>query len=529
MRADPAQVNRESPVESAIEIGTVPTDGNLDNIGSRYLRAAVYSGFVGGASQLLNGLTLVILARHLGLRNFGVYSLVTSLIGIVVGLSSMGQNSILAKMLPQYYVSNRKLGGAIFADVLILTSAGLILFCLILFLLSNWIAVRVYDDVSLTGVFRLSAFLTLTVSLFYLTSSAVAGLQDFKVYSGAMLVRSILFLVLAAGARISGLSGALVGQLLATLLTLLLLLAIVVKLGRARFPGDIKPVFSAEILSIVAKFALPTWLLILLSLPAYWWLNTLLARDTGFAQVGLFGVAYSFAQLIMIFPGSLYVPAMTFMAEAHALSEPQMFRRLLSSNVHGMWALTLPLALACAVLSPLLVGALFGAAYSAAAPLVSVMSFTALVMVIIGLINTALVASGRLWQAFGIGLAWAVLFFVLGLVCIPRWGAMGAAAVLGVSHVFYFIGLFVYSRFALGVVYSGLGRLVIVTIPAFSLAVAIIVSFRGVALYSMAALLLSSMIAVEWFWVCDGPEKALLWRLGGKLQMSRRRIGLCLS
>jgi O-antigen/teichoic acid export membrane protein len=269
----------------------------------------------------------------------------------------------------------------------------------------------------------------------------------------------------------------------------------------------VRPALSRATLKPVFSFVLPTLLVTLLNIPAYWWANTLVARQAGFIQVGLFGAAYTLAQLIMLIPTNLYVPALTFMSEAHAGSEARVYSGLVSANFRLMWALVLPLALGCALLSPLLIGLLYGAGYSAAAAPGFVMSFTALLMIMVGLLNTAIGAAGRMWHGLVITASWAVSFVAAGLFCIPRWGTMGSAIAFAVSHVLYLGGGYCYTRFVLRVAYEKTGRLVALT--GLTCIVATVVTFAaaGLSLYLATALLLAGLIAAEWFWVCLPAER----------------------
>jgi O-antigen/teichoic acid export membrane protein len=497
------------------ELDTSPTEAKRVNLRGRYIQAALYSGIGGAVSQILYGLTPVLLARYLGPRDYGVYSVVMALIGMSVGIISLGQNAVLHKLLPEYSVSDRQRGGGILADTVILTSGIVIIFSAILFASSGWIASTIYRDASLIGLFRFCVLLTLSLSLFNLASSVVAGLQDFKAYNGIMIARSLALVGLTwIGVWHLGLLGALGGQLLAGLLGLVLLTSRGMKLARQRFPGMVRPDFSRSILRILFSFTLPTLLVTILNIPAYWWASTLVAREAGFEEVGLFSVAYSLAQLILLVPMNLYIPAMTFMSEAHAVSQPGEFGKLVSANLRVIWAMTLPLALGAALFSPLIIRLFFGSAYLAASPLAFMMSFTALLMINIGLINTALVAAGHLWPSVAITLSWAVIFAIAGLVCIPRFGAMGAAMVFAVSNAIYLIITYLYSRFALRVPYESLGRLLVLSVLGFATASIITVTFQGFALYAAASLLLLGLIAAEWMWISDSTERERLWRSG---------------
>lgn len=492
---------------------TIETSANSDrgDFKTRYARAAIYSGVGGVVSQVLYGLTPVIVARFVGPRDYGVYAIVMSLVAIVTGLLSLGQNSMLHKLLPEYSVKDRRLGGAILANTVLLTTGLLAVLSAGLLASSNWLAASVYRDATLTSAFRWAVFATMAMALFNLVSSAVAGLQDFKTYNRGLLLRSAALIGFVwLGVQQFGLTGAIAGQMLASLSGLALISFRCWLLAQERFPELVKPSMTKPSLSVMASFTLPTLAMTLLNLPGYWWISTMVARHAGFAEVGLFSAAYTIAQLIFLLPLALYTPAMTFMSEAHAANQPEVYSRLAGSNLKWLWALTLPLALAGALAAPLIIRLFFGTAYAAAIAPAFVMSLAALLMVNTGLLNTAIIAAGRAWQGCWIALLWAAVFVVAGLICIPRWGAMGGAVAFTISQLFYFAGAYLYSRWALGVTNDKLGHLAALTLFSATAAVCVTFLIQEPAFYVASIILLAGVIRAEWSWVSDDAERRRL-------------------
>ncbi len=481
-----------------------------NDINRRYVRAAVYSGVLGGVSQLLYGLSPMVIARSLGPADYGIYSVVMSLSAIVIGVFGLGQNSALHKLVPQYYASDRQRGGAILANVLILTSGLLAIFCIGFFLMAGWMA-DLYRDASLIGVFRFCALLMLVLTLFNLASSAIAGLQDFRAYNLIQFARNVALLAFAwGGVWLAGLRGALTGQLLASLLGLTLLGFTGVRLLRERFPEGVRPMFSRELLGIIVSFILPTLLITLFNIPTYWWASTMVARHAGFEQVGLLGVAYTLSQATFLIPMNLYTPVMTFLSEAHASSQAEVFSTMVSTNLRAMWAFSMPLALMLALFSPVLIRVLFGKVYLAAAPLTFALSLTALLMLLVGLVNTAITASGRMWHNLGITAGWSVIFVVAGLICIPRWGAAGCATIFAATYALYLIGVCTYASIRLKVRFEKVARLLTLTGISFGLAAIIFFKLHGATAYLASANLLVCLVVAEWFWILDSSERQRL-------------------
>lgn len=483
-------------------------------VGQRYLKAALQTGVGGVASRVLGGIAPIILARYLGPDEYGVYTLILSLVGIVASVAHLGQNAALQKFLPEYFVKDPARGGAILADTIVLVSGILAIACTAFYLLSGWIATAIYHQAALAPLFRFSALLVLFMSLFNLASSAVAGLQDFASYGKAMVIRGAGFLVLAwTGVALLGLYGALGGQLLAFILGLGFLLAAGTKATRRRFSGTVRTAFSKPILAEIFSFAFPAFLSGVLVAPAYWWANTLLARDSGFGQVGLFGVAFALAQLIMVIPTSLTIPAVSFFSEVYASSKPgrgDPFGKLVSANLRLIWAITLPLALASALFAPWIVNLVFGPAYREAAVLASVMSFVALLMVINHVIGNSIAGSGRMWQGFAVNSFWAALFFSAGSLLIPRWGSTGLAFTFAFSYLIFTFGVWIYTRVFLRLNYDRVGLLAILTLVSVALA-ALDARIGNTHLRcTVATLLVLALVATEFRWTLDCRERTLL-------------------
>jgi len=489
------------------------TDRQSD-VGPRYVRAAVQTGIGGVVSRMLLGFAPIILARYLGPKEYGLYALVLSLVGIVAGVSNLGQNAALQKFLPEYALKDPRRGGAILADTVILVSGALAGFCAGFYFLSGWIATAIYHDASLTHVFQFSALLVLALSLFNLASSAVAGLQDFKAYSFAMIVRGAAFLGLGwLGVWLLGLYGALLGQVLASFFGLVLLTVPALKMIHTRFPGAVRPAFSASILKEIFNFGLPALLASLLVSPAYWWANTLLARHAGFEQVGLFGVAFALAQLIMLVPSNLSIPAVSFMSEVHARDNSSEFSGLVSTNLRLVWVLTLPLAVGCALFASPAITLLFGTRYEGATTLVLLMSIAALLMVINSVIGSAIAGSGRMWNGFLLNLFWLAVFLPLGTFSIPRWGAAGIALTYVVSYFLFTVAVGFYSSIALDVAYGKLGRLVGASLAVFGVGATAFFYLRGPIYHLLTLVVLSSLLVVEWKHLLSEKERSALLRL----------------
>ncbi|HEX4950045.1 MAG TPA: oligosaccharide flippase family protein [Blastocatellia bacterium] len=481
--------------------------GVRDDLGSRYLRASLDSILRGGSSMIISGFVPMILARFLGPHDFGIYTILTALTAVVVSLLHLGQNSPLHKLLPEYATTDPARAGAILANLVLLTFGLVSIFCVCFLLGAQFVAQNIYRDASLTPFFRLCAVLIFITTILNLASSVAAGLQEFKAYNSTLLIRSSALLILAVlGVAVWGLWGALASQVVAGVLGLLWLLPRLAKLITARFSGLIRPRRTRETWQQIATFMLPAFVMILLNTPSFWWANTLTAREQGFAQAGFFSVAYAMVQLIAMAPYNFYIPALTFLSEAQASANRADFNQLVLRSLRGLWLLLLPLALGCALFSPLIIHLFFGAKYQAALPAAFLMCLAALFMCVVGLLNAVIAAAGRIWQGCCITFIWALIFFATGLLAIPRWGAMGAALTFTLSYVVYLLLQCGYFQFALAIDLRPMWQPWALTLVSYLAATLLVYKFHGLPLYLAGGLLLVTTI-IGIFLIRDETER----------------------
>ena len=239
----------------------------------------------------------------------------------------------------------------------------------------------------------------------------------------------------------------------------------------------------------------------------------MLARHAGFEQVGLFGVAFATAQIIMLIPSSLSIPAVSFMSETYASSRHEKFSNLVGTNIRLIWALTLPIAFGCAIFAPWIVRLFFGAAYREAAILASMMSFVSIVIAVGSIAGNAVAGSGRMWHALWINGFWVVTFVSSGVFLVPAWGAKGLAITFAVSYLLLAAFLSLYSAVVLRVRFEELKTLTILTTACVLGAILLIKSLTATSFCLVAVFAQLALIGTEWRIVLSPSERARLTTL----------------
>ena len=472
-----------------------------DDIGRRYLRAALLTGASGLLSRVLLGFTPLVLARVLGLEKYGVYALVMSLVGVVAGTSGLGQNAALQKFLPEYAINNPARGHAILvASVQIVGTVILVVSAVLLFA-SHGIARSIYRDASLAGVFQFSILAVAATVLFNHFSSIIIGLHRITTLSFASVVRSAAFLIFGAGgAWFFGLYGALAGQVIAAVLALAILISETHSTAAWRLhPGDVTFAFR-DVATEIMSFGIPALLAGVVVTFGNWWGSTMLVRHAGLPQLGLFGAAYSLMQVMLLLPSSLTVPAVSFLSETRAASGQQAFSDLVGNNLRLIWALTLPISFAFALFARNIMVLAFGNGFAPAAGLTSWMAFTALIIAINSQIGSAISSLGRMWQALAINAIWLTIFMPVSYVAVARTGALGLAVAYCISYVIFTVVVWKYSQIYLDVRYQRLAQLISNT--AFVLVLSLFLARQVDGLVVVLAKLASLALLLVSEWLC---------------------------
>ena len=199
-------------------------------VGSAAASVASFMVFGRFAALIISGIAIVIVARILGPSVYGVYVLAISYTGLFRGMADLGVNTAINKFIAQYRASgdkedlNRLISNGYFSVII----SGLV-FSLIAFSLSGFIAVHVLGNAGQTYIIQIVSFCILGAVLFGLSYYALIGFGKGKYVAMVILLQSatqgaisITLVVLGFGA-IAPIVGLLAGYI-ATCLTVFVLL-----------------------------------------------------------------------------------------------------------------------------------------------------------------------------------------------------------------------------------------------------------------------------------------------------------------
>ncbi|HLW03726.1 MAG TPA: polysaccharide biosynthesis C-terminal domain-containing protein [Ktedonobacterales bacterium] len=359
------------------------------------------------------------LARTLSQTDYGILTILTTVIGLGAGVSQLGLGSAFFRAYNFDYTSP---GGrrAVVATVLGLLSLASLLLALAATLAAPALARWLLGRSALAGLIVLAV---LVVLLQNLTVPVLAWLRAenrpvwFSLLSLANLLINLLVTIVLVGLLRTGIAGALIATGAGYAFVALCVLPVLIARSglRLRLP--------------IARRLLGFGLPLILSFTAYWVLQLsdryLLSLLGSLAQTASYGVAYSLGTVlstVIITPFGLAWPT-TMYAIAKRKDAARVFQ--LVFRWFGM--LLLFCAFAFSLVGTLLLDRLFPASYYAAAP---VIPLVAEAIVFYGLYYLFLIGvnvRGKTWlTAVFMGVA-AFVNFTLNLALIPAYGARGAA------------------------------------------------------------------------------------------------------
>lgn len=388
-------------------------------------------GLAVGVERVLGFLSAMLAARIGGPQTFGAYSVVLATAGTIAAYAGAGIGTTANRFSGQYPRESPGYRGFLRA-LMIISLVSATVAAALMFAGAGPLAHWMLRNDGLTSFLRLAALSSAVMVLLECCRGLLIGQQKFysllvlSLISGAGLV-----VVLPLAARVS--PGAMVaGQGCVALLAVLCCVAFSRWLGIAPLrkeanhngPG-LRPVFMFGLVQFSAVAGISI---------ASWWIASLVARsDPSLRQMGLYAVANQFRGLAAIAPGLFLQIGYSLLTDERGSAYGGPGRVLLANTLLTTSFTALVAGLAMMVLPWVLLAA-YGRSYMSAE--IPVLLLLATAMIHMGGMPAAQRLSIISLRATGIiNAVWAVLIVVLGILLVPKAGAVGAAFAFLIAHI----------------------------------------------------------------------------------------------
>ncbi|MBI5586258.1 MAG: oligosaccharide flippase family protein [Deltaproteobacteria bacterium] len=366
----------------------------------------------------------ILCARILGSVGFGELGMVRSTVLMFGVLAGTGLGLAATKYVAEFRTADPPKAGRMIG--LLLNSALLLggvvtLVCLIgAAPLARWVLKAPH----LSGALQMGCFLLLLNTLNGVQLGAVCGFEAFRTQSRVIILDGMFTLILMpAGAWVSGVTGAVGGLVLASLLGFVIKQkAMHQECEQAVIPVSYR--WISQEFPALWRFVLPA-VLVGVSIQPFEWLSRLLLvrQPNGYAELGVFTAVYTWVQLIVFLPGQISAPTMPILSNLLAGGKTARLKHFIFSSQVLVFSLAVLTALPLVLLSPYMLRA-YGSEFIAGRASLLVMTAALVIGAATMITRAFFAASDRMWWQVGHTTAWG-FFLIVGCVFFIRYGGLG--------------------------------------------------------------------------------------------------------
>lgn len=260
-------------------------------------------------------------------------------------------------------------------------------------------------------------------------TGALSGLEAFRqIGVSGLIAGSTYLLFTVGGAVLGGVPGAAIGLCAAAALQCAVLTVALHRETRRQQLGKGVASFASE-RPLLIRFAIPAALSGLSTVPVLWVVQAMLARTTeGFGNLAVYAAGLNLLSIVLFVPAVLNGVAMAWINRAQALGGEGAFRSALRTNVNLTMITATGALVMVAALGPTLLG-LYGRDFRSGYGALALLLLAALPEALTNALSQSLQTRERMWEAvLAINLPRDLTILAVALLCIPRYGALGAAA-----------------------------------------------------------------------------------------------------
>ena len=373
--------------------------------------------------QIFTIVLSVVLARLLGPHDLGVLTIIGRIGLVVVPLTIFGINVAVTKYIAEYKIKDKDSLSRLLSTATILVLCFSIIISIIYFLLSDTIAIKIYNTPEIGLFIKIGAIFLSLNGLVYIGTATLQGFQKIKTISLLNVFITVLNLPIYF---IFIWKMGLLGAVIAAVVSLIINLFITSKCVKDTLQQEnvkINFVFDKKLRSVLLKFSFPLFLSILVLRPADLFAISYLSLTTGFESAGLYRIAAGLSRLILFIPAAFTLPLLPMFSELYASNMDK--RNIVSRIVKLTILICLPISLSIGLGAKFIISILYGQDYVAAAFLAYILCISAFIDSIAMVIVSLLHGTGRTWHGLAIDIYQAIVIVAASYYFISMFGLIG--------------------------------------------------------------------------------------------------------
>jgi len=368
----------------------------------------------------------IVLARTLGVEQYGLYNLSMTVAAVASGLTLMGFTLTLVRYI-SLFASQRdtaKLWGTLQLGVGLPTvlsiCAGIGLFAL-----ANPVAVYLFHEPRLAPLLRLGSLMIPFLALGDLAAAATRGFKTMHYTVIAQYVsRPVVKLILLGVFLITGLTvgKAVSAHVVSVIVASLMLVYFLNKLFSLKRPWKSARRETRRML----KFSLPLYVSYLIQTFRGNLQTVLLGALHTITGVGIFSVATQVNLIGQMFHSSVVTSSMPVISELYGRGKRKQMERMYQTTARWTFALNFPLFLII-LMFPGQILSIFGSSFVDGTTALIILAWADLAKTGTGICGAVLDMTGRTRLKLVNAIIMSILMVGLNVLLIPRWGVIGAA------------------------------------------------------------------------------------------------------
>lgn len=415
----------------------------MDNNTIRLAKSSFYTFSASITVILLTTITSIIVTRLLGKENMGLLTILINLQAIVMIFATFGIPPATVKFLAEYNITDKNILDKLISTSFIIIFIFAIVSGSIYFLSANFISNEFYHEQVLFNLILISALTVILLSLLTFINSAMQGIQKIKLMSKLTILNSIVSIPIVLFFVFTyGLIGAAIAALISTIINLIITFSYIRQVLKDK-NIQLTLYFDNKIAKKLFNIGLPTLLSGLMVAPAFLFANTTLALKSGFADVGLFGAAYTISSTLMFIPNAIAIPLIPMISELHASNIDEM-SRLVSRIYRLVGLIVLPFSVVIGLFSKNIILLLYGQQFYEAWQILFLMTIGVYLMALNSVIGNVLSGTGKMWEGFGLNLIWLIFFIGGSYYLIKFFGLRGLGFAYIISYMIHTFNVYIF-------------------------------------------------------------------------------------
>lgn len=407
----------------------------------------------------------IVIARHVGAFNFGVYALGLTIISLVHILTVGGLNyGVLRYISIHHSIKKREKVKGIIISALKLVFATSLFFGVFVFISADFFAQSVFSKSELSTIIRWFSLSLPFLAVIEISVFSIQGIQvlKYKVYVKdffqQLLLLGIVIILFYVGFDVLGAVYAyIISAMMACLLSLHYLKKLFPDIANKEIRAD--PEFMK-----LLRFSIPVLGMNIIGFGVMWTDTLMLGYFMESKDVGIYNAAGRTAIVISLILFSINAIFMPMISNLYHRGKIKKLQNLFKTVTKWIFVLSFPIFLLMAILSKHIM-AFFGPEFIVGLPCFLILALAQLIGASAGPVGNFLIMSGKQNIVFlDTAISWG-LNIILNYILIPKYGILGAAIATGFSiaflnssflvQVYYFHKMHPYNRRLLKPVFSG--------------------------------------------------------------------------